>query len=136
MTTPTKVRTARVIRLATEYGSLEFEELQRFRYSLAKLAERVEEPAVLLDLADTEFVGAAFLGILADCQRRLSRRQRRLAVCNPSREIRRLLQRAKIDQIIDVHGCRADALRSLKWAEKPRGIVHLLYPQSTWVLDN
>jgi anti-anti-sigma factor len=60
-------------------------------------------PAVLVvDLGGCPLIDAAGIGMLLDLHRQLRRRDSRLAVREPTAEVRRLLRIARVDQILDI----------------------------------
>ncbi|QOC91724.1 STAS domain-containing protein [Micromonospora craniellae] len=59
---------------------------------------------VVIDLAGCRHIDAAAIGLLLDVHRRMVRLDGVLAVRNPNPRITRILQTARLDQILPVHG--------------------------------
>lgn len=57
---------------------------------------------VVVDLAGCRHVDAAGIGLLLDVHRRLARRQAVLSLRDPSPRIRKILQTARLDQVLSV----------------------------------
>ncbi|MFI5485904.1 STAS domain-containing protein [Micromonospora echinaurantiaca] len=57
---------------------------------------------VVVDLADCRHVDAAGIGLLLEVHRRLARRQAVLSLRDPSPRIRKILQTARLDQVLSV----------------------------------
>lgn len=57
---------------------------------------------VVVDLAGCRHVDAAGIGLLLDVHRRLARRQAVLSLRDPNPRIRRILQTARLDQVLPV----------------------------------
>ena len=70
----------------------------------ASVAEALTvRPAVLIvDLGRSPLIDAAGIGLLLDLHRQMRRRDSRLAVREPTEQVRRLLRLARVDQILDV----------------------------------
>jgi anti-anti-sigma factor len=60
-------------------------------------------PALLVvDLGRCPLIDAAGIGMLLDLHRQMRRRDSRLAVREPTAQVRRLLRIARVDQILDI----------------------------------
>jgi anti-anti-sigma factor len=75
--------------------------LPRFEGSVAE-ALTVRPAVLIVDLGRCSLIDAAGIGLLLDLHRQMRRRDGRLAVREPTIEVRRLLRIARVDQILDV----------------------------------
>lgn len=57
---------------------------------------------VVIDLSDCRHIDAAAIGLLLDVHRRMTRRQGVLTVRNPNPRIRRILDTARLDQVLPI----------------------------------
>ena len=69
-----------VIRLEQDYGSTQFLKLTRLEKKLHSALD-ASPKAILLDLSDTEFIGAAFLSVLIRCRTRSTSINCSFALC-------------------------------------------------------
>lgn len=69
-----------VIQLEQDYGSTQFLKLARLESKLHKTLDASPD-LLLLDLSDTEFIGAAFLGVLICCNNRSKSIGSHFALC-------------------------------------------------------
>lgn len=70
---------------------------------------------LLIDLTDCRFVDSTGLSLIVDAHNRLVRKNgRRLVLCCPTDEVRRLFELTAIDEALPVHPSRDDALAALR----------------------
>ena len=72
-----------VVHFGAEYGSLRFDLLQQLRRYLEQLADDIDQPVLLLDLGNTQYVGAEFMRVLLHCYAQIKRRDSRYPVFSP-----------------------------------------------------
>jgi anti-sigma B factor antagonist len=71
--------------------------------------------AILVNLTDCEFIDSTGLGLLVNARDRVNAGNgRHFGVCCPHEQVRRLLEITGIDQAIDLHETRDEALESLR----------------------
>jgi anti-sigma B factor antagonist len=80
----------------------------------APLSEAIESGirGVLIDLSDCEFIDSTGLRVLVQAQRQLSENSHsgRLIVCCPDPQVRRVLEITGLDEALDLHETRDEAL--------------------------
>lgn len=91
-------------------GEVRHEDLRSLTEALA-LHRRSEAKLICVDLGDCNYMSSAILGLLLDYHKQLRSEGRRLAVINPSRLIRKLLEITGLDQLISIHADLAEATR-------------------------
>jgi anti-sigma B factor antagonist len=71
--------------------------------------------AFLIDLSDCSFIDSTGLSVLVHARSRVldEREERRLEICCPDSQIRRLLEITGIDRVFGVHQTRDEALAAL-----------------------
>lgn len=106
-----------IVAVDTNYDSLDEAKLDQFSKLLLSTVDRAKPPVVLLDLAQADFIGSTFLGILVRAWKRLRDRQGRLALCHVNEVCGDVLHASKLDTIWEVFPTREDAIREL--AETP-----------------
>jgi anti-anti-sigma factor len=75
--------------------------LPRFESSVTE-ALTVRPAVLIIDLGRCPLIDAAGIGLLLDLHRQMRRRDSRLAVREPTAEVKRLLRIARVDQILDI----------------------------------
>lgn len=105
-----------IVVVDSHYDSLEEAKLEQFSKLLLSAVDRAAPPVVLLDLAEAEFIGSTFLGILVRAWKRLRDRQGRLALCHVNQVCGDVLHASKLDTIWEIFPTREDALSELAGA--------------------
>lgn len=106
-----------VVVVDTNYDSLDEAKLDQFSKLLLSTVDGARHPVVLLDLAQADFIGSTFLGILVRAWKRLRDRQGRLALCAVNQVCGDVLRASKLDTIWEIFPTRDAAVREL--AETP-----------------
>ncbi|HEX5445666.1 MAG TPA: STAS domain-containing protein [Pirellulales bacterium] len=106
-----------IVAVDTHYDSLDEAKLDQFSKLLLSTVDRAKTPVVLLDLAEADFIGSTFLGILVRAWKRLRDRQGRLALCHVNQVCGDVLRASKLDTIWEIFPSREAAVREL--AETP-----------------
>ena len=71
--------------------------------------------AILVNLTDCDFIDSTGLGLLMDARERVADGNgRRFTVCCPHAQVRRLLELTGIDQALELHDTRDEALEALR----------------------
>lgn len=81
-------------------GALDLSNVATLRSCLEQL-----DPAfrtVLLDMEGLEFIDSSGLGAIAGAQQRFGPQLRQLLVCNPSHNVRRVLEISGLDEVLDI----------------------------------
>jgi anti-anti-sigma factor len=103
------------LRLAhAEYGSLETEKLSRLRNLLAYLAAHRVAQRLVLDLADVEFFGAGFVGVLVDTWALLNQAGHRLVIWGLNPYSARLIRSMHLDKLFEIDSSQGAALESMR----------------------
>lgn len=97
----------------SEYDSLAVAQLEELGSLLLEAARAADPPIMLLDLAETQYIGSSFLGVLMRVWKRLRDRQGRLALCHVNDVCADVLRASKLDTIWDVFADRATAEKEL-----------------------
>ncbi len=100
-----------VVALQGEYGSFDAASLGALCDRLLELADSGPLPVMVVDLANTEYFGSSFLGILVRCHAHLRRRGGSLLVCRPHEQLRQEMASTRLDEVWRVFDSRTDALR-------------------------
>ncbi|MCW3818170.1 STAS domain-containing protein [Micromonospora sp. DR5-3] len=106
------------------------EELDRARLSeVSHVLDRIlslRPGAVVIDLSGCRHVDAAGIGLLLDLHRRMTRRQGTLKLRDPNPRIRRILEMARLDQvlpILDTSGrARPEVVDQNPTGQRPAGV--------------
>jgi anti-sigma B factor antagonist len=82
------------------------------------LIEAIDSGAkrVLIDLSDCGFIDSTGLSVLVRAQQQLHAEEgnsRRLAICCPDEDVRRLLEITGLDRAMELHDSREDAMAAL-----------------------
>jgi anti-sigma B factor antagonist len=79
----------------------------------ARLAELVDAGAaeIVLDLSEATFLDSMALGVILSAKRRVAAVGGRLELVVSTPEVRRIFEITMLDQVLDVHDTRADAIR-------------------------
>lgn len=76
-----------------------------------ELAESIEVPLIILDLAYTQYFGSAFLSFIVRLSNGLTvQRNGRLAICQLSKFCHAVITAAKMDTLFEVYDSREEAL--------------------------
>ena len=82
-------------------GELDLSGVDRARQAIEQ-AEAGQEPLLVLDLSELDFIDSTGLEVLLRAARRAHENGRRLIVARPSRYVRRLLEMTAIDRSLDI----------------------------------
>jgi anti-anti-sigma factor len=88
----------------------------------AVISER-DTRIVLLDLSEVEMIDAGGLAALISLHHWTNRRGIQLKLCNPSRFVREVLERTRLDQVFDISSLH-DALVLLAEGHSQTGLQH------------
>ncbi len=101
-----------VIRLERDYGSTQFLNLKRLEAQLHSALDAAPK-TVLLDLCDTDSIGAAFLSALLHCHARATRVNCLLALCMLNAFSAEVVSVARLDMMCPTFGSRQSAIELL-----------------------
>ncbi len=101
--------------LGPEFDSL-YESLLPQLAPLLDLADSVDPPRLLIDLASTKYFGSAFIGFVISLSTRLnSRPNGRLGIANVAPFCRMALETTRSDVLLDLFDSVDEAVASLGW---------------------
>lgn len=103
-----------VVVFGEEYETLNEPLLHATSAALLELAARVEPPLVLLDMAQTQFIGSPFLALVFRFWRRLTTRGGRMVMCSPQDVVSDVLRVTQVDKLWSIHATRDAGLKALQ----------------------
>lgn len=92
-------------------GDVDLHSAPDLRVRLAALAD-AKVDHVVLDLSDATFLDSMALGVILAAKKRQTAAQGRFDMVVASRDIRRIFEITMLDQVVDIHQTRADAIGS------------------------
>jgi anti-sigma B factor antagonist len=104
------------VRTVSITGELDQATADQLRAPLQETIEAGTGP-VMIDMSGCSFIDSTGLGVIVEAWKALQARNgdsAALAICCPEAEVRRLLEVTGLDQAIEVHDTRDDALAVLK----------------------
>ena len=102
-----------VICLDPSHDSLTEETIRKFGQLLLTQAARAEPPILVVDLAETEYIGSSFLELLLRTWKRLKERKGTLALCRVRPFCLEVLEHTRLDTLWPAYSTRGEAVTAL-----------------------
>ena len=103
-----------VIELARSYDSADTEANPRLEKVLHEQVDNAEPPLVVVDMSRTASIDSTFIGLLFAVEKRLARRQGKLALCAADVFCSEVFRVVKLDSIFKSYPTRDEAVDGLK----------------------
>lgn len=113
MSRVTKENNVTVIELGLSYDSLDQEKLDEIGGILLGEARHADPPLLVVDFTRTKYVGFDFLRLLMHAQQWVQERDGRFCVCAPGDFSRKVIDSAKLSNVLEIFACREDAVAAL-----------------------
>ncbi len=102
-----------VVETEGNYPSLEVAKLEEMGRVLLGEAVRADPPLLVLDLADTGFVGSSFIELMIRAMKRVRERGGAFALCQVQPFCLDILQTARLDQVFPRYSTRDEAIAAV-----------------------
>ena len=102
-----------VVHFGAEYGSLQFDLLQQLRKHLEQLADDIDPPVLVLDFWNTDYFGAAFIGVLLHCYARIKRRGGQFALCRLQSHLIEEIEATNLHRLWPIYATRDRGITAL-----------------------
>jgi anti-anti-sigma factor len=100
------------VEVLTVHGELDLSTAPELREPLERAIEG--DRSILIDFTNCGFIDSTGVALIVEAWHRLEREQRRLALCCPNSQVRRVLEITGIESSISMHREREDALGDLR----------------------
>jgi anti-anti-sigma factor len=102
-----------VVHFGAEYRSSHVGLLQQLRKHLEQLADDIDPPVLMLDLGNTDYSGAGFIGVLLHCYARIKRRDGQFAVCRLQSHLVEQIEVTNLHRLWPIYATRIQGIGAL-----------------------
>jgi len=103
-----------ILRAGPDYASFDDPPMREFGEALMREAAEADPPRVVIDLAEMEYVGSAFLELLVRAWKRLKPRGGIMALCEAQPFCLEVLQSTRLDSLWPTYPSRDEAVAALQ----------------------